>query len=304
VIRLFKKILDGLLGYIAEKKLSVKGLKYPIIGRTSSPHQIHVCLLHFDARIFESSKDLLNFIYRNTRDSLYRIDLLILPPSFGTSLLGVVPFLGKHFYFESGAKYVERFQELLSERFINLMKWFSKELGITIISGGVDTKEKTIVQVYDRGDLLYNRDVSREKPAVIELNDYKLAVLNEKDAKDFRTIRGFMDEGVYVYVVYSKRSYENLWEDKLDIWARSQSLGVYGIKSSLSGRIFGKVYRGRSTITAPIPLTPNLDGYLARSDVVGTAKLTAILDISKLVSYLKNYENGYERYWKLLKQRK
>jgi len=303
-MELLKRILDGFLGYIAERKLTIKGLKYPAIKRITTFHRIHVCLLHFDARIFESSRDLLNFIYRSIRNSLFQIDLLVLPPSFGTSLLGAIPFLNKHFYFESGTMYVERFQELLSERFINMMKWFSKELGISIVSGGVDTESKMTVQVYNRGDLLYNRDILREEPEVMELDGYKLVVLNEEEAKDFRTIRHFMEREVYIYIVYSKKSNENLWEDKLDIWARSQSLGVYGIKSSLSGRIFGKVYRGRSVITAPIPLTPNLDGYLARSDLMGAAKLTAILDISKLVSYLKNYENGYERYWKLLKQRK
>ena len=303
MIKLFERILDSFLGYIAEKRLTIKGLKYSKIEKIVIPHCINVCLLHFDARIFESSKDFVNFIYRNIKDSLPKIDFLVLPPSLGTFLMGSIPFLNKHFYLKSGTTYIERFRELLSRRFEDIMKWFSKELDITIVSGGVDNEKEIIVQIYSKGNLLYSKDILKEGPEVIKLNGYKLAVLNEEKARDFKTIRYFMEKKVYIYIVYTKKSSGNFWEDKLDIWARSQSQGVYGIKSALSGRIFGKMYKGRSAITAPIPLTPNLDGYLAKSDLMGVTKLTATLNILKLTSYLKNYENGYEKYWNLINKK-
>lgn len=55
------------------------------------------------------------------------------------------------------------------------------------------------------------------------------------------------------------------WRTMRGIWPRVQESQVYGVGANMVGHFMGITFTGRSCLLAPLELTPNQDGFIARA---------------------------------------
>lgn len=75
------------------------------------------------------------------------------------------------------------------------------------------------------------------------------------------------------------------WKSLRGLWPRVQESGVYGIQAAMVGEAMGMVFSGQSAIVAPLELTADGSGYLARAEGRGPAVVVADLDLEALRAY-------------------
>jgi len=126
----------------------------------------------------------------------------------------------------------------------------------------------------------------------------KCAFLFPDEVTDYRMVRSLSEEGVRVFFsVESVEGSYSEWRMKAGIWARSQSIGVYGVNSSLTGRFLGRELFGISFVSAPAPLTKNLDGFVVKlTDPKGSGMVIADLDMESLERFIDSLPKTYRKY--------
>lgn len=74
-------------------------------------------------------------------------------------------------------------------------------------------------------------------------------------------------------------------------WQQVQANGLYGIESALDGTVAGLEFQGRSSVFAPLELTPGGRGYLSPANSNSTREplVAADLNLARLLELRKNY---------------
>lgn len=75
------------------------------------------------------------------------------------------------------------------------------------------------------------------------------------------------------------------WKSLRGLWPRVQESGVYGIQAAMVGEALGMSFAGQSSIIAPMDLTQDGSGYLARAEGQGREVVIADLDLEALRAY-------------------
>ncbi len=116
------------------------------------------------------------------------------------------------------------------------------------------------------------------------------------DATYFETFRIAAFNGAEAVIIPAANPDEyNFWKELRGVWPRVQESGVFGIRASMVGRIFGLTLTGRSGIFAPLELTANKDGVLAQAETPDRPEIiVADLDYRVLREYRR--QNGFNRY--------
>jgi predicted amidohydrolase len=124
------------------------------------------------------------------------------------------------------------------------------------------------------------------------------------DATYFETFKILRAQGAQIVVIpiANPEPFQHYWSLR-GIWPRVQENAVYGIKSSLVGRLHGLEFTGKAGVYAPLDLTPDGSGVLAQAQTYDRDELVvADLDLTRLENYHSDYFDDrnpalYRRYF-------
>lgn len=285
-------MFDDLVWRVVRKRL-VANRKMSRTHRKRKGVKRVVCAFQNLPKPFKSANDFVDRLLEEIRDDLVFADLLVLPRLAGNLLYGVWPVLNK--------RKIDEIYERLKTPYLNLLKYISKELSISIVAAGVeDFKKPPEVYVLKDGCLIYKRDLSGdEQPTAVFLDDWTIAILRREETFSFEKMRPLVEKGVYTFILLDlEEEDKNWWIEKTGLWARSQSLEVFGVKASPFGQFLDRTFKGKSYVSAPVPLTPSLNGFLTKTDE-RNSKVSVDLDLELLSR--KRHEN-YKRFVSLFKE--
>jgi len=259
-------MFEGLLWSLAKKKLIPKR-KISRVHRKRKGVKRVVCVLFPLSQTFRSADEFIDNLMEVVREDLPFADLLVFPRLTGNLLMGVFPFK------------IEKFEKL-EPFYVDLLRYISKNLDIPVISPGVETfRSVPDVLVVKNGEI-QQRHAPDIGHLVVDLDDWRVAILKKEETLSSKSLRPLVEKDVFTFIHFELETEEkDWWNEKRGLWARSQSLEVFGIKLSPKGTFRGRSYKGKSYISAPIPLTPNLTGFL-RQD--GGVKMSADLELELL----------------------
>ena len=259
-------MFERLLWSVAKKKLIPKR-KISRVHRERKGVKRVVCVLFPLSQTFRSADEFIDTLMEVVREDLSFADLLMFPRLTGNLLMGVLPFKTEKF-------------EKLEPFYVDLLRYISKSLNIPVISPGVETfKSPPDILVVKDGEI-HQRYTPRNGHLVVDLDDWRVAILGKEETLSSKVLRPLVEKEVFTFIHFDlKAEEEDWWSEKRGLWARSQSLEVFGIKLSPKGTFRDRSYKGKSYMSAPIPLTPNLTGFL-RQD--GSVKMSADLELELL----------------------
>lgn len=201
--------------------------------------------------------------------------VIVFPHLMDTLFAGTFPF----FLFPSGKLYIRTLRqtsEVTSRVCEGIIGELSKVWSCSVIFGTT------------RGPAAYHAGVRQN--LVFETQDYKLAVLPKRLVANSIRLKELIDDGVRILSTpgFGLADYKE-WEDRFYMWAHSQMVGFYGLWSAMSGKFLGKDLKARACVTAPIPITNSLDGYIVKnSSTGGDTVLLGELDMYKLESFIQS----------------
>ncbi len=111
------------------------------------------------------------------------------------------------------------------------------------------------------------------------------------DATYFETFKILKQQGAQIVIIPIANMEEyNYYLALRGIWPRVQESGVFGLKSSLVGELYGIRFSGKAGIFAPLGLTPARDGVIAETASFDRNELVcASIDLTRLDSYADPY---------------
>jgi len=244
-------------------------------------------------------EDALRFVEGRMRDiSKYAPSVVSFPRYFGNFFMGLVPFSGKKLATDKGVKIVESYGTIFRSAYISVLRKVATAVGATVVGGTIllpgDEEEYYIVS--ERGDVISSGTI-RSVYRIFKCSDVLCAFFFPEELRSYEKVRKVMEEGVRI--VFSVETHENFseWEMRKGLWARSQSLGIFGVNSALTGEFLGRKYRGISFVSAPALLTRRFDGFVVRLlDPDGKGLAIADLDVSTLEGYIESLPKTYKRW--------
>jgi predicted amidohydrolase len=197
--------------------------------------------------------------------------------------------------FKAAAKPVEAGMK----RIVSLL---AKEYGIYIYSGSYILKQKE--EIYNAGSL-FGPDgnlIGTQKKMHLTDFEVKLGIKRGNkmeayslpfgkvicpicmDATYFETFRIAREMGADMVILPIANLEEySTWKALRGIWPRVQESYLYGLKSSLNGRIAGMHFTGKAGIFAPLSMTEKKDGILSLSpSYEGNHLITAHINMKRL----------------------
>lgn len=104
------------------------------------------------------------------------------------------------------------------------------------------------------------------------------------DATYFETFRILVSKGAEIVCLPTADPdpAPTAWKSLRGLWPRVQESGVYGIQAAMVGEALGMSFAGQSAIIAPIDLTPDGSGYLARAQGHEREVVISDLDLEAL----------------------
>ncbi|PLV59830.1 hypothetical protein [Thermotoga sp. KOL6] len=259
-------MFENLFWRMARKKLVPKR-KISRTHRERNGVKRVVCVSFPLNQTFRSADEFIDSLMEIIKEDLFFIDLLIFPRLTGNLLMGVFPFKTGKF-------------EKLEPFYTDLLRYISRNLNVPVISPGVETfKMLSDVLVVRNGEIV-KRYIPQSKRVIVDLGNWFVSILGKEDIFSSKVLRPMVEKEVFTFIHFDLETEEkDWWEEKKGLWARSQSLEVFGVKLSPRGTFFNNSYHGKSYISAPIPLTPNLTGFLRQN---GGVKISADLEINLL----------------------
>ena len=238
------------------------------------------------------------FIQRLKEASKYSPHVVVFPRFFGNFFMGMVPLSGKKLKTDRGIRIIDSYGMIFRSAYIAFLRRFAV-LSRSVVVGGTillpEGKEEYYV-VSESGEIVASGGKNSAVRA-FEVGGLKCSFIFPEDLKDYKKARAAMEEGVrMIFTTETLERYDE-WEMKKGIWARSQSLGIFGVNSALNGEFLGRNYEGISFVSAPAVLTKKYDGFVVKlSDPRGKGIAIADIDLSALESYISSLPKTYKRW--------
>ncbi len=277
-------------------KLDVYMDKLGRISRESRTFRVITYQLEF--RPFETVERIIDFVESRMKDvSKFSPSVLIFPGFFGDSFFGLVPFSSGKLKTDRGMGVIKVYSSLVKGAFVRFLRKLSYLSGSVVIGGIVvaDGKEEVAISHPNGQVSIFSSD---NKSRIFHVSGVKCAFLFPDETLDHRLVRALSEEGVRVFfTTESLKGDYSEWEMRRGIWARSQSIGIYGVNSSSNGEFLGERYTGISFVSAPAVLTKNLDGFLAKlNSPSGSGMVVADLDLDSLENFIDSLPKTYRKY--------
>ncbi len=140
---------------------------------------------------------------------------------------------------------------------------------------------------------------------IFETDVGRLGVVLGEDVRYPETSRILALQGADVLLHPTAGSYRSHADWLSRLWREVQANQTFGLEAPLVGGLWGKPLRGRATVHAPLPLTPQNDGVLAQAESdKGNAVVVAELDFDARQRAIEDYPifsvlnyNLYDRYF-------
>ncbi len=242
----------------------------------------------------------LEFVDQRIREiSKYNPHVVAFPRYTGNLLMGIVPLSGKKLLTEKGKKIVENYGVIFRSGYISMLRKIAISTesvvvgGTILLSGG---REEYYV-VSGNGDIVASGGL-KSIYKIFKVEDVVCSFMFPEELRDYREVRKFMEDGGRV-VFTSEVLDEPVddWKIKTGIWARSQSLGVFGVNSSTYGNFLGRELNGITFVSSPAALTKRLDGFVVRlTDPRNKGIAIADLDFETLEEYIRSLPKNYKRW--------
>ncbi|MGJ8455001.1 hypothetical protein ACSFC1_06825 [Pseudothermotoga sp. U03pept] len=202
-------------------------------------------------------------------------DIVVFPHLMDSFLFRVFPLfllIGTRHH----AKAIRETSRTTSEICERTMAEFSKIWNCTVVFGTT------------QGHKVYH--VGNRQSHILETKEYKMAVVSHRTLNNSIQLDRLVSSGVRIIATpgFGVADYSD-WDERYHMWAHSQMVGFYGLWSAVSGRFLGKDLKARACVTAPIPITNSLDGYIVKnSSTTGDTVLLAELDMNKIESFVQS----------------
>ena len=290
------KILDGL--FIKNLGMVLKGIKGEYLSSNiKGKSSFRIMSYQFDFKPFSTPDEAIYFINARIREILRYLPRIVVFPRYTANLfLGLLPFSKKRLHTEKGLELSSRFYTILKSFYIELVNKIGKITGVTFVSGTVFSEEEEIVVIYAGDDVhvFTNEDSTK----VVNFEGYKLAFLFPDETMDYKKPRLLQEMDVEVFITSENWEDENEWVMRKGMWARSQTLGIFGINSAMVGNIFGKEFFGTSFVSAPAVLTKNFTGFVVKlNDHKEKGVAIADINMDVIEEYSRSLPKTYRKYW-------
>ncbi len=204
-------------------------------------------------------------------------DIIVFPGFIDTTLFGLFPlFISRR----SFARKLRQYSTLTSKICESVMAEISRKWSCSVVFGT------------SKGLLLYHE--GQPTNGTVKTQKYSLAVVPKHAFFNSKRLAKLVDQGVRVIASAGVGTFNyNEQTEKKYCWVHSQMVGFYGLWSVMTGKINGGTLMGKSYVTAPIPVTNSLDGYIVKSDSnIGDVVLLAELDLQRLEEFLSTYRGS------------
>ncbi|MBE3574194.1 MAG: hypothetical protein IMW99_01855 [Firmicutes bacterium] len=291
------------------------------------PQTVRAAAIQMEIWLASSAREYATRIYRLAREARQAgAEIIAFPEDSGTPLLGLLPGIAK--LLSESASLDEALSKVSGGRPITAADVFraaapaarpvyedtfsslSRLLKAYVVSGSImlplaDGRLVNVAYVFGPDGRLLGRQY---KAHLIPLEERlglsplpglhvfttpwgKLACPICMDATYFETFRIAVARGAEVVVIPSANPEPYLpGRARRGIWPRVQESQVFGIGPSLVGQFAEFTFTGRSAILAPLDMTPNRDGFLARAHTSDKPEVVvADLDLERLRDYRENH---------------
>ena len=242
----------------------------------------------------------LEFVDQRIREiSKYNPHVVVFPRYTGNLLMGIVPLSGKKLFTEKGKKIVENYGVIFRSGYISIMRKIAMSTGSTVVGGTILLPgEKEEYYVFSSsGDVIASGGL-KSIYKIFKVKDVVCSFMFPEELRDYKKVRKFMEDGGRV--VFTSETFEKPardWKIKTGIWARSQSLGVFGVNSSMYGNFLGFELTGITFVSSPAALTKRLDGFVVKlTDPNSKGIAIADLDFDTLEEYISTLPKNYKRW--------
>ena len=242
----------------------------------------------------------LEFVDQRIREiSKYNPHVVMFPRYTGNIFMGLVPLSGKKLLSEKGKKIVESYGVIFRSGYISILRKIAMSTESVIVGGTIllpGEKEEYYV-VSGNGDIVASGGM-KSIYKLFRVKDVLCSFMFPEELKDYKKARKFMEDGGRI--IFTSEVFEgstNEWILKSGIWARSQSLGIFGVNSSIYGNFLGMNLSGITFVSSPAALTKKLDGFVVRlTDPNSKGIAVADLDFDALEEYIKTLPKTYKRW--------
>ncbi len=273
-------------------------IKVSVPQRKSKGFRVMVYQFPFEP-IYTVEKTL-EFVDQRIREiSKYNPHVVMFPRYTGNIFMGLVPLSGKKLFSEKGKKIVENYGVIFRSGYISILRKIAISTESVVVGGTLllsDEKEEYYV-ISSGGDVVATGGV-KSIYKIFKVNGVLCSFMFPKELKDYKKARLFIEDGgriIFTSEVFEKPVSE--WKLKSGIWARSQSLGIFGVNSSIYGSFLGSNLTGITFVSSPAALTKRLDGFVVRlTDPESKGIAVADLDFKALESYIENLPKTYKRW--------
>ncbi len=278
-----------------EKALEKLEFKFSL----KKPQSLRVMSYQLEFKPFESLEEALYFYKIRLKEFTRYVPKVIVFPRYTVNLLmGLVPFSHRRLLTSKGFVIIDKYFDLFKEAYRRILMIFGKHTDSLVIGGTLFSEKEELLFIYKDGTVT----VSKIKtPCLIELEGTKFAFVKPEKLLTYSTTRELQEAGIRV--IFTSESFGNFdeWKMRLGIWARSQSIGIFGVNSVMVGKILGETHEGVAFVSAPAFLTRNLDGFIVKLvDPKGRGIAIADIDIETLENYLANLPKTYRKYRSLV----
>jgi len=290
------KLLEGL--FLKNLDIILKGIeKKNLSSNLRSMDSFRVMSYQLDFIPFATPSEAIYFINARIKEiSRYSPKLVVFPRYTANLFLGLLPFSKKKLQTEKGLELSAKFYKMLRGFYIELIEVIGKMTGITLIAGSVFSPSEEIVVLFSEGKV--NCFTKKDNIRVVQDGYNSIAFLFPNETQDYKKARSLQESGVNIFITSENWKEKNEWLMKTGIWARSQTLGIFGINSAMVGNIFGEEFYGASFVSAPAILTKNYSGFVVKlNDYAEKGVAIADIKMNVIEEYLSSLPKTYKKYW-------
>lgn len=283
---------------ITRMEKNLDRIKVSIPSNKSKGFRVMVYQLPFEP-IYTVEKAL-EFVDQRIKEiAKYTPNVVMFPRYTGNIFMGLVPLSGKKLFLEKGKKIVESYGVIFRSGYISMLRKIAISTESTVVGGTIllsDGKEEYYV-ISSAGEIVASGGM-KSIYKLFKVDNVLCSFMFPEELKDYKKARKFMEDGGRI--IFTSEIFEgsaNEWELKKGIWARSQSLGVFGVNSSIYGNFLGRDLIGTTFVSSPAALTKKLDGFVVRlTDPKSKGIAVADLDFDTLENYISALPKTYKRW--------
>ncbi len=263
------------------------------LWREKQKNRFRVLTYQIEYNLFRNPMDMFVFLSIILREIFrYAPNLVVLPRFFINLFLSLLPF-SKRKIRDNPFSLVEKYKDVIFEEYAEILKIFSSICISGIFGGTLKGSSEYAIFAIDEEFIISDKDVF-----TFNVDDVKIAYVKPELLKDFKVARKLQEAGVRMIITGESFVDEfNIWKAKSGVWARSQSVGIFGVNSVMVGRYFGKNHKGISFISAPSIFTKNNDGFVAKlNEPEKRGIVVADLYLDSLEEFLAKQPKTYKKY--------